>query len=204
MYSTWHRSRVDDLEELERGALEKMPTVWQIDGSHSTVEFAVKHMMVSRTKGRFTKFDGQIELDEQNTADSSVAVVIDVASLDTHDEKRDEHLRGADFFDVETYPKITFTSTRVVPKGRDKFEVVGDLTIKDVTQQVALTVEAQGVGASPWGQQVTGFEASTAINRKDYGLTWNVALETGGFLVGDEIKIALEIEAIQKAESAAA
>src|SRR5688572_8131277 len=106
---------------------------WQIDGSHSTVEFAVKHMMVSRTKGKFTKFDGQIELDEQSLENSSVSVVIDVASIDTNDEKRDEHLRSADFFDVANYPKITFTSTKVTPNGGDTFEVVGDLTIKGVT-----------------------------------------------------------------------
>ncbi len=177
---------------------------WQIDGSHSAVEFAVKHMMVSRTKGRFAKFDGQIELDEQNLAGSSVAVVIDVASIDTNDEKRDEHLRGADFFDAATYPKITFTSTNITQKGGDKFEVLGDLTIKDVTEQVVLKVEAQGAGTSPWGQQVAGYEASTSINRKDFGLTWNVALETGGFLVGDEIKINLDVELTKQAAEVAA
>lgn len=177
---------------------------WQIDGSHSAVEFAVKHMMVSRTKGRFAKFDGHVELDEQNLANSSVAVVIDVASIDTNDEKRDEHLRGADFFDIENYPKITFTSTKVTARGGDTFEVVGDLTIKDVTQPVVMKVEAQGAGTSPWGQQVAGYEASTSVNRKDFGLTWNVALETGGFLVGDEIKIALEIELVKQAAQAAA
>jgi polyisoprenoid-binding protein YceI len=178
--------------------------IWQIDGSHSTVEFAVKHMMVSRTKGKFTKFDGQVELDEQNLENSSVAVVIDVASIDTNDPKRDEHLRSADFFDVANSPKITFTSTRVTPKGGDAFEVVGDLTIKGVTQPVAMKVEAQGMGTSPWGQQVAGYEASTAVNRKDFGLTWNVALETGGFLVGDEIKINLEVETVKQAAEVAA
>jgi polyisoprenoid-binding protein YceI len=178
--------------------------IWQIDASHSAVEFVLKHMMVSRTKGRFTKFDGQIELDERNLAGSSVAVVIDVASLDTHDEKRDEHLRSADFFDAAAYPKITFTSTSITPKGGDSFEVVGDLTIKGTTEQVVLNVEAQGVGASPWGQQVAGFEASTDINRKDFGLTWNVALETGGFLVGDNVKINLEVEAVKQAAEVAA
>jgi polyisoprenoid-binding protein YceI len=177
---------------------------WQIDGSHSAVEFSVKHMMVSRTKGRFTKFEGQIELDEHDLANSSVAVVIDAASLDTHDEKRDEHLRSAEFFDVANYPNITFTSTKVVPKSGDRFEVVGDLTIKGVTQQVAVNVEANGIGTSPWGQQVAGYEASTAINRKDFGLTWNVALETGGFLVGDEIKINLDIETVKQAAQVAA
>jgi len=179
-------------------------TTWQIDSSHSAVEFAVKHMMISRTKGRFTRFDGQVALDEGNHANSSVAVEIDVASLTTNDEKRDEHLRSAEFFDVEQYPKMTFASTKVTPKGGDRFEVLGELTIRDVTQQVALTVEAQGVGASPWGTQVAGFEASTEINRKDYGLNWNVALETGGLLVGETVKINLEVEATKQAAVGAA
>ena len=181
-------------------------TSWKIDGAHSAVEFVVKHMMVSRTKGRFTKFDGTIELDEQNLANSSVTVEIDVTSIDTHDEKRDEHLRSADFFDAENYPTITFASTKIVPQGGDKFQVVGDLTIKGVTEQVVLEAEKTGMNTSPWGQQVVGFEAATGISRKDFGLTWNVALETGGFLVGDSIKINLEVEAIKQeaAVSAAA
>jgi polyisoprenoid-binding protein YceI len=180
-------------------------TSWKIDGSHSAVEFVVKHMMVSRTKGRFTKFDGTIELDEQDLANSSVTVEIDVASLDTHDPKRDEHLRSADFFDVATYPVITFASTKILPRGGDKFQIVGDLTIRGVTDKVVLEAEKTGANTSPWGQQVVGFEASTGVNRKDFGLTWNVALETGGFLVGDNIKINLEVEAIkQEAEVSAA
>lgn len=178
--------------------------LWQIDGSHSAVEFAVKHMMVSRTKGRFAKFEGQAELDERDLARSSVSVVIDVASIDTNDEKRDEHLRSADFFDVATYPTIEFASTSIIPKGGDKFEVVGDLMIKGVTQQVVLNVESQGAGTSPWGQQVAGYEATASIARKDFGLTWNVALETGGFLVGDEIKISLDVELVKQTAEAAA
>src|SRR5688500_9455283 len=173
-------------------------TTWKIDSSHSAVEFVVKHMMLSRTKGRFTKFDGAIELDEQNLANSSVTVEIDVASIDTHDEKRDEHLRSADFFDAATYPAITFVSTEILPRGGDKFQVIGDLSIRGVTEKVVLEAEKVGATTSPWGQQVIGFEASTDVNRKDFGLTWNVALEAGGFLVGDNIKINLEVEAIKQ------
>jgi polyisoprenoid-binding protein YceI len=182
-----------------------MISTWKIDEAHSSIEFVVKHMMVSRTKGRFTKFDGTIQFDDENLANSSAKVEIDVASIDTHDAKRDEHLRSADFFDVEKYPTITFVSREIKPLGKDKFQLVGDLTIKDVTESSVINVEPTGQGTSPWGQQVMGFEARTDINRKDYGLTWNVALETGGFLVGDEIKINLEVEAIQQqAENAEA
>ena len=188
---------------LEREWSLVMASIWKIDEAHSAVEFVVKHMMVSRTKGRFTKFDGTINLDDDNLANSSAKVEIDVASIDTHDEKRDAHLRSADFFDVEKYPTITFVSTEVLPRGGDKFQLIGDLTIKDVTQKVVINAEKTGQGTSPWGQQVVGFEADTDVDRKDYGLTWNVALETGGFLVGDKIKINLEVEAIQQAAAEA-
>jgi len=180
-----------------------MAAIWKIDEAHSSVEFVVKHMMVSRTKGRFTKFDGAITLDEENLANSSAKVEIDVASIDTHDEKRDAHLRSADFFDAEQFPTITFVSTEVRPRGGDKFQLIGDLTIKGVTEKVVIDAEKTGQGTSPWGQQVVGFEAKTDIDRKDYGLTWNVALETGGFLVGDNIKINLEVEAVQQAAAEA-
>ena len=171
---------------------------WKIDGAHSSIEFVVKHMMVSRTKGRFTKFDGTIDLDENNLKNASVKVEIDVASIDTHDEKRDEHLRSADFFDVEKFPTITFASTEIMPRGGDKFQLIGDLTIRGVTERVIIETEKTGSGTSPWGQQVVGFEGTSEVNRKEFGLTWNVALETGGFLVGDNIKINLEVEAIKQ------
>lgn len=185
-------------EKYFREGVQDLMAIWQIDGSHSAVEFVVKHMMVSKTKGRFTNFNGTIELDENNLASSSVTVEIDVASIDTHDEKRDAHLRSGDFFDAEKYPTITFTSTEVLPRGGDKFQVVGDLTIRDITQKVVINAEKTGIGTSPWGTQVVGFEGSTDVDRKDYGLTWNVALEAGGFLVGDNIKINLEVEAIKQ------
>ncbi len=169
-------------------------TTWTIDPSHSVVEFSVKHMMFATVKGRFTEVAGTISLDSANVANSSVDVTIGAASIDTRDEKRDEHLRSADFFDVETFPTLTFKSTSVEAKG-DDLKVTGDLTIHGVTKQVVLDSELNGQGVNPWGQQVISYSASTKINRKDYGLNWNTALESGGVLVSDEVKISIEIEA---------
>jgi polyisoprenoid-binding protein YceI len=163
-------------------------TTWKIDKSHSTVEFVVKHMMVSRVRGRFAEFEGEINLDEENLANSSVNVVVDISSIDTKDEKRD----------VANYPKLTFQSTEVRPLSGDRLQVIGDLTIRGVTQREILEVERAGTATSPWGYDVIGFEATSDLNRKDYGLTWNVALETGGFVVGDNIKINLGVEAIKQ------
>lgn len=169
-------------------------TVWTIDNAHSAVEFAVKHMMFATAKGRFGTVSGTIEIDNQDLANSSVDVTIDAASIDTRDEKRDGHLKSADFFDVENHPAITFKSTKVVPDGND-LKVHGDLTIRGVTHPVVLDAEYNGQGVNPWGQQVISYSATTKINRKEYGLNWNAALETGGMLVGDDIKISIEIEA---------
>lgn len=173
-------------------------TTWEIDPSHSDVSFGVKHMMVTTVKGSFTGVTGTLILDDENPANSSVTVEIDVATVNTRDEKRDEHLRSADFFDAEQYPKITFVSTKVEPKGGDKLRITGDLTIHGVTRPVVLEAEYQGRGTNPWGVEVIGYEAKTKISRKEFGLEWNVALETGGFLVGDEIKITLDIEAAKQ------
>ncbi|MGH2530779.1 MAG: YceI family protein [Thermomicrobiales bacterium] len=170
-------------------------TVYAIDPAHSLVEFSVKHMMFTTVKGRFADVSGRIAADEQNPANSSVEVTIDAASVDTRQEQRDAHLRSADFFDTETYPTITFRSTRVEPTGSDELKVYGDLTIHGVTREVALDTTFNGRGVNPWGAQVVGYSAATQINRKDFGLTYNAALETGGVLVGDTVKIALEIEA---------
>ena len=169
---------------------------WTIDLAHSMVEFSVKHMMFSTVKGLFTDFSGTIELDDQDIANSSVDVVIQAASIDTRDEGRNAHLKSADFFDVETYPTITFKSTSVEPKDDEEFNVTGDLTLHGVTKPVVLKVEQTGRGMSPFGFEVAGFSAKTKISRKDFGLNWNAALETGGVLVGDEIKISIEIEAV--------
>jgi len=170
-------------------------TTWAIDPAHSSIEFAVKHMMFTTVKGRFSGVTGTITIDEANLANSSVAVEIDVATVDTREEKRDAHLRSPDFFDVERFPKITFKSTRVEPEGKDNARVTGDLTIHGVTRQVTLEATRTGQGKNPWGMEVAGFEASTKINRKDFGMQFNVPLEGGGFLVGDEVKITIDIEA---------
>jgi polyisoprenoid-binding protein YceI len=174
-------------------------TTWAIDSAHTAVEFSVRHMMVSSTKGRFTGVAGVLVVDEQNPERSSADVAIDAATVDTREDKRDAHLRSADFLEVESYPQITFKSTRVVPEGGDNYKVYGDLTIHGVTRQVVLTTEYHGQSKTPWGSEVIGFSAETKISRKDYGLTYNAALETGGVLIGDEVKIRLEVEAIKQA-----
>lgn len=169
-------------------------TTWTIDPAHSVVEFAVKHMVFATAKGRFSEFSGTITLDRENVANSSVNVEIGAASIDTRDAKRDEHLKSADFFDAENFPTLTFTSTKVESKG-DDLHVEGDLTIRGVTRPVVLEAEFNGQGVNPWGQQVISYSASTKINRKDFGLNWNAALESGGVLVSDDVKINIEIEA---------
>jgi polyisoprenoid-binding protein YceI len=173
-------------------------TTWTIDPVHSTVEFAVKHMMVSTTRGRFTGVTGTIVLDEDDLTRSHAEVEIDAATVDTRDERRDGHLRSADFLEVETYPTITFKSARVRLEGTERARVFGDLTIRGVTREVVLDTELNGRNKSPWGAEVIGFTATTKISRKDFGLSYNPVLETGGFVVGDEVKIQLEIEATKQ------
>lgn len=173
-------------------------TTWQIDTAHSVVEFAVKHMMFATAKGRFGQFSGTIDYDPGSIAASSAEVEIDVKSIDTRDEKRDGHLLSPDFFDAESYPAITFKSTRVEPTGDSEFNVYGDLTIRGVTKPAVLNAEITGQGKNPWGQEVIGFSATTKFKRSEFGLEWNAALETGGVLVGDEVKIAIEIEAARQ------
>jgi polyisoprenoid-binding protein YceI len=173
-------------------------TTWAIDPSHTVAEFGVKHLMVSTTKGRFSDVTGSIELDESDITRSRVDVEIGVDSITTHDERRDAHLRSDDFFAVETYPKMTFTSTQVESNGKDRLNVTGDLTIRGVTRPVTLDVEFNGRATSPWGAEVIAYSAQTTINRKDFGLNWNVALEAGGVTVGDKVKISIEAEAIKQ------
>lgn len=170
-------------------------TVWTIDSTHSTVEFSAKHMVFATAKGRFSDVTGTITLDNEQVANSSVEVEIGAASVDTRDAKRDEHLRSADFFDVEQFPALTFRSTKVEPAGGSDLKVTGDLTILGVTKEVVLDTEFNGQGTNPWGQGVISYSAHTKINRKDFGLNWNAALESGGVLVSEEVKIAIEIEA---------
>ena len=177
-------------------AIQNAVETWTIDESHSEVGFAVKHLMVSTVRGSFRRVTGTIKVDRENPAASSVEAVIDATSIETRQEQRDAHLRSPDFFDVEKYPTLTFKSTKVDVVGDGELKVYGDLTIRDVTKQVVLAVEQAGRSKDPWGGERTGFSATTKINREEFGLTWNAALETGGVLVANEIKISLEIEAI--------
>ena len=171
-------------------------STWSIDPSHTTVEFSVKHLMISTVRGHFGAVSGTIVLDEQNPLASSVTAEIDATSISTRTEQRDAHLRSPDFFDVETYPAIKFQSTRIERDG-DHFDVYGNLTIRDVTREVVLHTTDEGRGGDPWGGQRAAFSATTKIDRQEFGLTWNQALETGGVLVGNEIKISLEVQAVK-------
>ena len=168
---------------------------YSIDPAHTTAEFVVRHLMISKVRGRFTSLTGTIQVPEGTGVPTSVDVTIDAASVDTHEEQRDGHLRSADFLDAEKFPKITFKSTGVDGTG-DAFKVSGDLTIRGVTRPVVLDTTFEGRGSDPWGNERVGYEAHTKINRKDYGLAWNQALEAGGVVVGDEVKIELNVEAI--------
>jgi polyisoprenoid-binding protein YceI len=171
---------------------------WQIDFAHSHIQFSVRHMMISKVRGRFERFGGTVELDQQNPANSRVEIQIEAASIDTKSNDRDNHLRSPDFFNADQYPYLTFKSTRVEPIDETHGRLIGDLTIRDVTREVVLNVEYAGQVKSPWGTTNAGFSAETKINRKDWGLNWNVALETGGWLVSDEITINIELEVIEQ------
>jgi polyisoprenoid-binding protein YceI len=177
---------------------------WMIDSAHTEVNFSVRHMMISYVRGQFQKLNGTVEFDEANPASTRVDVQIETASVNTKEEKRDGHLKSPDFFDAEKYPYLTFNSKRVEMKDASHARLIGDLTIRDVTQEVSLDVEYNGLAKSPWGTTNAGFSAKTTIRRKDWGLNWNVALETGGWLVGDEIHIAIELEIVQQPEAAPA
>lgn len=170
---------------------------YAIDASHTHVGLSVRHMMVAKTKGRFADVSGTVTIAE-DPLQSSVEVEIQAASIDTRDETRDGHLRSADFFDVEAHPVITYRSTKVTPAGAGRWSVEGDLTIKGTTRPVALDVTFEGAAASPFGGSSIGFEASAELDREDFGLTWNQALETGGVLVGKTVKISIDAEAVRQ------
>ena len=159
-------------------------------------------MMITKVRGRFPEVEGSIRFDEQNPANSSVEAVIQVASVDLGSEQRDNHLRTSDFFLVDEYPTITFKSTRIEPKDDNEYNITGDLTIRGITREVTLETTYEGRSVSPWGAEIVGFSAETTINRKDWGLNWNVGLETGGVLVGDKIKLELNVEAVKNVEQA--
>lgn len=171
---------------------------WQIDTAHSHISFRVRHMMISRVRGEFTEFDGTIDFDEENPEQTEVEVIIDAASIDTREEDRDEHLRSEDFLHVEEYPNIHFRSKRVELIDDDHAKLIGDLTIRGETNEVELDVAYQGMAQSPWGTMSAGFSATTTLNRKNWGLTWNQVLETGGFLVGDELTVDIELELVKE------
>jgi len=166
----------------------------EIDRSHSEVAFQVRHLL-SKVRGRFADFTGTIEFDEASPVDSRVNVTIQARSIETAEPDRDKHLRAADFFDADTYPTLTFVSTSVTPRGGNVYDVEGDLTIRGNTRRVVLPASFLGSAQDPWGNTKFVFEAETTLNRKDFGLSWNAALETGGFLVGDEVKVTLSIQA---------
>ncbi len=180
---------------IERSAL---TGTWAIDPSHTRIGFAAKHAMVATVRGSFTTFEGTLVLDGDNPAASSATVSIDAASINSGSDDRDNHVRSADFLDVENFPALTFTSREVRVDGGD-FVLVGDLTIKDVTRPVEIAVETEGIVSDPFGSTRAGFSGTTTISRKDFGLTWNVALEAGGVLVSDKVKITLDVSAVKQA-----
>lgn len=173
---------------------------WQVDSAHTDVSFKVRHLMVSNTRGRFSDVKGTLVYDEKNPAKSKLTVEIDVASIDTREQKRDDHLRSSDFFDAARYPKITFESTKVKQIGKGQLQVTGHLTLHGVTQTVTLDVEGPTQAVKdPWGNLRRGFTASTKVDRTDFGLTWNKTLEGGGVLVGTDVYITIDVEFMKPA-----
>jgi polyisoprenoid-binding protein YceI len=170
---------------------------YDIDKAHSEAIFQVRHLL-TKVRGRFSDFAGTIEFDEQNPENSRVNFTVQTGSVDTNQPDRDTHLRSADFFSVEEFPTLTFRSTRITRRGENQFDVAGDLTMHGVTRSVVLPVDYLGKATDPWGKEKLAFEAEVTLNRKDFGLTWNAALETGGFLVGDEVRVNISIQAAPK------
>lgn len=172
---------------------------WIVDASHTNIGFTVKHMMVSKVRGSFTGIEGTIDGDPEELTSANIEFKVDMATINTHNEDRDNHLRSADFFDVEAHPQMTFVSTDIQKVDDSEYNVTGDLTIKGVTKKATFEAEYEGRATNPWGQEVVGYTVEGKISRKEFDLTWNQALETGGVLVGDDIKIAIEIEATPEA-----
>lgn len=183
---------------MSTSAASPQTATWNLDPVHSVAEFKVKHMMITNVKGQFTGVSGVLTLDPVNLANSHVEATIEASSINTREPQRDAHLKSADFFDVEKFPTLTFKSTSVKRTGDDELAVTGDLTIHGVTREVVFTVEGPSApGKDPWGNTRIGLSAVTKLNRKDFGLTWNAALETGGILVGDQITITLDAQFIK-------
>jgi len=169
-------------------------TTYNIDGAHSSIAFSVRHMVFAKVRGQFTRWEGAVAFDDADPSRSSVEATIDAGSIDTHEAQRDGHLKAADFLDVEKFPKIAFKSKRFEAAGKDRYRIVGDLTIKSATKEVTLDTEHLGGGKDPWGNQRIGVSAKTTIDRGDFGLKWNQALETGGLLVGEKVEIEIDLE----------
>jgi polyisoprenoid-binding protein YceI len=175
-------------------------SAWRVDPTHSHVEFAVRHLMISTVKGRFADVSGALIGDETDPEHASIELTIPIAGIDTRESQRDAHLRSADFFDSEHHPAITFRSTKIVRAGGDRFTVTGDLTIRGVSKAITLTVDTGGRVRDPWGGERVGYSATARINRKDFGLNWNQALETGGVLVGDQVTVSVELELVRASD----
>lgn len=172
---------------------------WAVDASHSSVDFSIRHMMISKVKGTFHTYEADIEADPEDLTSASIAFSIDLASIDTRNTDRDNHLKSGDFFDVEQFPKMTFKATKITKTGEGEYEVSGDLSLHGVTRPESFHVTYEGGGKNPWGVEVVGYNVEGKIKRSDYGLTYNAALETGGVLIGDEVKVTLEIQASMQA-----
>jgi polyisoprenoid-binding protein YceI len=172
--------------------------VYEIDPSHSTVGFKIRHLAISSVPGRFGDFSGTIEFDPKNINKSHTEASIAIKSINTDNKKRDDHLKGADFFDEAKHPAISFKTTKVEPVSESTFKATGDLMMHGITKPVTLDVEYTGSATDPWGNKRVGFAATTSLSRKDFGITWNKALDAGGVVLGDEVKVTLEIEGIEK------
>jgi len=177
---------------------------WEIDSGHSSIHFSVRHLVVAKVRGQFTRWSGHVVAEPGDLGRASVNVVIDAASIETGVPDRDNHLRSADFLDAARFPELTFESRRVEPLGAGRYRLAGDLTIRGVTRPVALDVELGGRARDPWGNERAGFAAKVALNRRDFGLTWNQALEAGGVLVGDRVEVEIDVEAVRQAAAEAA
>jgi polyisoprenoid-binding protein YceI len=180
-------------------ALEK----WQLDTVHSSIRFSIRHLVISKVHGRFGKWSGTVELDDEAPSSAFVQARIEAASIDTNEPDRDKHLRSADFFDAERFPEITFTGQRVERLGSDRYRLTGVLTMHGVTHEVVLEAEETGRVKDPWGNDRIGFTAKGSLDRKDYGLTFNQALDAGGMLLGDKVEITIEVEALKAVQAAA-
>ncbi|MGO4181274.1 hypothetical protein BK120_04965 [Paenibacillus sp. FSL A5-0031] len=171
---------------------------WTVDSTHSSIDFSVKHMMIAKVKGTFHAFEANISADAHDLTSADIQLTIDLDSVDTRNKDRDAHLRNNDFFDIEQFPKLVFTATAITKTDDGEYSVVGDVSLHGVTRSEKFAVSFEGAGKDPWGNDKVGFSATGSLKRSDYGLTYNAALETGGVLIGDEVKISIDIEAIHQ------